>query len=151
MKTQRFCRKRNCREIPLLNGFCKAHHEEDLARRELEDDAVQLLHRSTINEQGISEPTLKAELTRIQKWWERACSAINSERSDPILRDETTVASEWCIALAKTIITSERAHRKGTPDFHDFEMTREWVWDRFNNLEKGLMSNGIPRPQRYTP
>lgn len=26
------------------------------------------------------------------------------------------------------------------------ESTRRWMWERFRNLERGLVSNGVPQP-----
>jgi hypothetical protein len=67
-------------------------------------------------------------------------------RKDEVLSDEAEYAIEWCIALAKEIVDAEIAFRKGTPSSYSLESTREWVWERFHNLEKGIMSNGIKRP-----
>jgi hypothetical protein len=63
-----------------------------------------------------------------------------------VLSDEAGYAIEWSIALAKEIVDAEIAFRNGAVPSYSLESTREWVWDRFRNLEKGLMSNGIKRP-----
>jgi hypothetical protein len=63
------------------------------------------------------------------------------------LQEEAEFAMEWCITFAQEIVDAERAARKGNPapSLH-MESTRQWVRERFRNLERGLMSNGVPRP-----
>ena len=148
MKTQRRCRMRNCQEPPKLGGLCQMHYDEHIQKQQLEEDSVRLLHQSVVDDISISEPALKEELVRIQKWWNRTCDTLIFQREDPVLRDEAEYATSWCIAIARGIIIAERAHRKGAHSLYDLEAARAWVWDRFNNLEKGLMSNGIPYPKR---
>lgn len=84
----------------------------------------------------------------IRKWWFKACDAINYGRSDPILRDEAEYAAQWCISLAREIVIAERAYKAGEAPSHMLEHTLEWVGERFGNLEKGLMSNGVARPNK---
>lgn len=71
--------------------------------------------------------------------------SMNYSLPDPILRDEVEPAKEWCISLAQEIVDAEIAIRNGVRPSYTFEATRLWVWDRFNNLESRLMSNGVPR------
>ncbi len=61
---------------------------------------------------------------------------------------EAAYAQEWYIALAKEIVSAERAVRSGRETDFMLEHTSKMVYERFNNLEKGLMSNGVPRPER---
>jgi hypothetical protein len=62
------------------------------------------------------------------------------------LKDETKYAIDWCIALAQELVDAERASRTSAPfDPTKLEYTRQWVWERFGNLERGLMSNGVKR------
>jgi len=59
--------------------------------------------------------------------------------------DEALFAQSWCISLAQEIIDAELATRKGERFSQSLDITREWVWDRFKNLEAGLRSNGTKR------
>jgi len=59
--------------------------------------------------------------------------------------DEAEYATEWCIALAIEIVDAELALRDGRAVSNSLADTRAWVWERFNNLEAGLNSNGRPR------
>lgn len=86
---------------------------------------------------------LRDELLRLITWWHRACNAVNYGRKDPVLRNEAEYAVEWCIALAQEISDAELAFRNGESPSPALAVTRVWVWDRFRNLEEGLVSNGI--------
>ena len=110
--------------------------------------ALDALHKSEIEGRPPENAELRDELFRIQKWWYRACDAVNYAREDEVLLDEAKYATEWCIALAQEIVDAEIASRNGQPIPISLERTRDWVWDRFLNLEKGLMSNGVNRPNR---
>lgn len=132
---------------PYLGGLCKEHHAEDIEKTRRRDDAIRLLHQSTLDDQRVQTPELRDELYRLQKWWDRACSAVNFQRTDPFLQDEAPYAVEWCISLAQDIAAAERSSRNGGPaTTPQLEITRHWVWERFTHLEQGLMSNGIKRP-----
>lgn len=127
-------------------GLCEEHYQERQRKSKLHDDAVRLLHRSELDDSYLTNPELRDELRRIQKWWYRTCDSLNFRRTDPILGDEAEHAFSWCIAVAEKIVESERAFRNGTPrSSNHLEYTKEWVYDRLCNLEAGLMSNGVPR------
>ena len=87
------------------------------------------------------------ELQRIQKWWNEICAAEIAGREHPVLKDETQYGTHWCIAIAQEIIDGERDLRAGKPeDMEIRKYRRAEAWERFANLERGLMSNGIARP-----
>jgi hypothetical protein len=63
-----------------------------------------------------------------------------------VLQDEATYAVEWCIGIACELVTLERSFLSDTPfDVETSRYYRKSFWERFDNLEKGLMSNGYPR------
>lgn len=145
------CYHRDCDEPPYLGGLCNEHHEEKCAEGELRSAAVDCLHRSTVDETLPTNVVVREELLRIQHWWREVCNTLNYGGKHPILRDEVEYAKEWCIRLAEQLVLFERAIRGGKAlgelPFM-LEHTRQWVWERFENLEKGLMSNGVRRPER---
>jgi hypothetical protein len=146
-RNQHECRSLGCHERPHLGGLCIEHHEEDRKKRMLEDAAVDALHRGIVDDQILESPDLREELGRIRKWWSRACDAVNYGRQDPVLLDEARWAVHWCMRLSEQIVEAERAFRRGANPDASLEFTREWVWDRFRNLEAGLRSNGVKRPE----
>lgn len=141
------CRKYRCENPHYRFGFCEKHYDENNAEKIMRDDAINALHFSKVDGQYFQNITVKEELHKIQKWWQRICSSVNSGREDKILKDETECSMEWCISLAEEIVKAEKKYRNGDEVLgYEFENTRKWVWERFNNLEKGLMSNRIQRP-----
>ncbi len=145
------CSHRRCQEPPYLGGRCKEHHEEKRIEEELRSEAVCSLHWSTVDGTLPTNAQVREEFLRIQRWWREVCGTLNYGGNHPILRDEVEYAKEWCICLAEQLVLFERAVRSGEPvgDVQfTLEHTRQWVWERFDNLEKGLMSNGVRRPER---
>lgn len=142
------CKRSHCNEAAALDGFCSEHHAELVEERDRRDEAVRVLHRGLVDDRGFEKAELREEFIRIQKWWHRACDATNYHREDPVLRDEASFALNWCISLAILLIREERSHRCDPCAQQPYDNAREWVWDRFRNLEAGLMSNGVPRRVR---
>lgn len=139
------CSKKGCSKPLYLGGLCKCHYDEGARREQRRDAAVRTLHSGTVDGRVLNNEELRAELLRLLTWWHRACDAVNYGRKDPVLRDEAEYAVEWCIALAQEISDAELAFRNGENPTPALAATRVWVWDRFRNLEAGLMSNGIER------
>jgi hypothetical protein len=139
------CALDDCREPPYLGGLCKAHHQIRSERDELRQQAIRTLHRLTIFEGPVEEPSLREELLRINRWWDRACFSLIYRITDEVLGDEARYAQEWCISLAEEIIKAEKAFRAGLPAPATLEFERSLVWSRFANLEAGMMSNGAKR------
>lgn len=147
-KRQDVCAKWRCHKPPFLGGLCKEHHQQDQQETQRRHDAADALHRGVVDGSVFQTDALRQELDRLRKWWYTACDAVNYSRPHSVLKDEAEYAVEWCIALAKELVDAERAARLGRLEVHySLEYTREWVWERFNNLERGLMSNGIARPE----
>lgn len=140
------CRERNCEEPPYLGGLCEKHHEEDSLRKRRKEAAIQCLHVGVVDGRLPENPELREELSRLRKWWNRACQAVQSRHDATHMPlDEADYALDWCIALAQAIMDAELAFRSGERIPDSLAATRHWVWDRFNNLEAGLRSNGTPR------
>lgn len=137
-----------CEEPPYLGGLCREHHAEYTEKQQKREAACKALHFCLVGGRLPDDPTLRDELLKLRKWWDRACSSVNGQIQDKVLLDEAKYAVEWCIALAQEIVQAEEAMRDGRPVSYSLQATREWVWDRFSNLEAGLMSNGIKRPDR---
>jgi len=90
---------------------------------------------------------LRDEFWRLRDWWSSVCSYVSSNHEHPVLRDETEYAVSWCIALAEYIVDEERDRRAGKQEqASTYEYLRRDLWERFENLERGLMSNGVARP-----
>jgi hypothetical protein len=142
------CKKSHCSKVAKLDGYCDEHYEELAEERRRRDEAVRVLHWGLVDDRSFEKAELRDEFFRLQKWWNRACDAENFHREDPVLKDEATYALSWCIALASVLIREERSHRLDASSKLPYDHTREWVWDRFRNLEAGLMSNGVARPIR---
>jgi choline dehydrogenase-like flavoprotein len=145
-KNIRRCRVSGCPEDPYLGGLCKAHHEKDAVHDRRRDAAVHALHTAMINDRLPDDPTLREELFQLREWWNRACLAVQAQRSGHLMPlDEAEYALEWSISLAQEIVDAEIAVRNGRPVGKSLDATRDWVWGRFRNLEAGLQSNGVPR------
>jgi hypothetical protein len=148
-KSKTTCTKSRCDEAPFLGGLCKEHAEEDRREELLRRVAISLLERGSIDGELISNSEIKDEVKRICDWWHRVCHARNAGVEDPVLLDETHYGIAWCIAIAKELYQSEIAYRN--EEYFNEEHSRhlrKFTWDRFESLEKGLMSNGIPRPKK---
>ncbi len=145
MRKKLKCREYKCSTPPYLGGLCKEHHAERTERHRRRDAALTALETVTIEGSLPKNPELRDELLKIRGWWDRACSSVRSKRKDEVLWDEAEDAIGWCIALAQEIVDAEIAFRTGKQPSISLEGTRHWVWDRFNNLEAGLRSNGVKR------
>jgi hypothetical protein len=151
-KRKQICSSEDCYEEPFLGGLCKEHYEQEREERALRRAAMEALQTGTINGRRAERPELSEELEKIRKWWFRACSTVNYRLPDSVLGDEAKYAVDWCIDLAEQIVATELAFRRGadTSASVQYEFAKEWVWSRFRNLEAGLMSNGVKRPEERT-
>jgi hypothetical protein len=69
-----------------------------------------------------------------------------ANRQHVVLKDETDYAVEWCIVLAWHIAEEERDRRAGKDvSGAQYYYLREPLWKRFENPERGFMSNGVAR------
>jgi hypothetical protein len=93
----------------------------------------------------LPEGDLRAELWRVRDWWHHVCSAMMVNREHAVLRDETEYAMYWCIELAALIIEDQRCVG-GDANVRTLQYLPVELWQRFANLERGLMSNGVARP-----
>jgi hypothetical protein len=146
VRRKRECKKNGCSESIYLNELCQEHYEEKVANEQRRKAALKALHTGKIDRYPPENPELRDELFRLRKWWDRACDVLNYNREDEVLSDDAQYAADWCIALAQEIVDAEIAFRNGNPPSKSLAETRAWVWERFHNLEMGLMSNGVKRP-----
>jgi hypothetical protein len=147
-KRKRTCSSWRCSELPVTGGLCQAHHNEEVERQKRENRALALLHGTVRDGQHLTDPALREELFRLQAWWSRICSAVISQRGTTLVPlDEAEAASSWCKSLAWELSAADAALRQGEEPSHMLAATRDAVWERFGNLEKGLMSNGQLRAQ----
>ena len=139
------CSVGTCTEPPYLGGLCKEHSDDRALKERRRDAALNALHMGEVEGRLPDDPELREELLRLQTWWGRACDSVNHERENELLKDEAPYAIEWCISLAAEIVVAEIAIRQRNDVPYTLQATRYWVWERFSNLEKGLMSNGVER------
>lgn len=145
MKRKKLCAARDCDDKPVLGGLCAVHAEQKRAREELRSAAVKALHTGAVDGSLPKDSELRSELLKLREWWDRACESMKYNREDDILQDEAEAAGEWCIRLAQEVVLAERAASEGLPQPVELAMVRNWVWERFANLEAGMMSNGVKR------
>jgi hypothetical protein len=146
VKKRHECSAYRCSESPYRNGLCEAHYEENRRKSLRRNAAVSALHSGVIDGRLSDNQELREELIKIRKWCDRACRATNNNFEDELLRDETEYALEWCIAIAQEIIDEELACRLGRAGNSLSKEIKKTAWERFDNLEAGLMSNGVPWP-----
>lgn len=142
------CLKFGCDEPPYLGGLCEEHHNQEESRQTRRMYGRDLLLKSVVDGRILSNKELQLELSRLQRWWDRACRSVNFNRTDPLLQDEAEYAIEWCLSISASIVEEERIFRQQSELEPSLRLAREQVWMRFTNLEAGLMSNGIPRDQK---
>jgi hypothetical protein len=147
MAKRKVCKKFRCEEPLYMSGLCRKHFEEADQRHRRFMEAADVLHNGVIDGEYIRPGPLREELQRIQKWWDQVCAAEIAGREHPVLKDETRFGTDWCVAIAQEIIDAERDLRAGKPgDTEIRRYRRDETWKRFENLERGLMSNGVARP-----
>jgi len=145
-KRRNKCAKLHCREATAIGGLCQKHHDENERKHHRYMEAADVLHTGSVDGEYIRQGPLRDELQKIQKWWRQVCGAVNAERQHPVLKDETESAMSWCIGIAQEIIDAERELRAGgVGDDEMRQYRRRQLWERFENLERGLMSNGVAR------
>ena len=140
MKRKKYrCRKSGCLSEPYLGGLCRNHHDEDEALRQLRADALTALHSSLIDGELPRHQHLRDELNRLQEYWSRVCSVVQTQRGTPVMPlDEAEYAIEWCISLAQEIVTAQRQVAEGRAISTSLEFTQLWVWERLQNLMPGF-------------
>ncbi len=140
------CAKYRCTDPPFMVGLCRRHHEEDEANKRRRSTALKLLDSGRLDNEPPGAGPLREEFYRLQDWWRQVCDCIISSREHPVLRDEARYADSWCIGLAELIIDEERERRAGQKvDVDSHQYLRKQLWERFDNLERGLGSNGVER------
>lgn len=137
---------RAARTFPISAGRCAKHHREYEARRALRHAAITALHKITVDDAVPTHAGYRDEIARLS----RLLDEINIVRTHRVGRphiplDEADDAAEWCVALAEQLVEAERNFRQGKEASYMLDATREWVWNRFDNLQAGLRSNGLPR------
>lgn len=110
------------------------------------EQAVALLHGRP---EGNSPP-LNAEfatvLRRLRPWRWRACDVVRTERALPTMPlEEAECAGEWCITLAEALLIANEEALAGRSQHPERDHTGSWVWECFENMERGSRSNGLPR------
>lgn len=148
MKRKRLCTVYRCAEPPYLGGLCSLHAEEARINALRREGALEALHFGVIDGTSPSDSMVREELYRLSIWWRAACDSLNYRAPHAVLKDEAEAAASWCIALAQELVEAEKASRVGKVfDQTLLNYTRQSVWERFSNLERGLMSNGVERPK----
>lgn len=147
MPKTKVCQKRNCREPAEVMGYCREHYQEYLNETRERDAAVDTLHANSHRSYTFADPGLDKEMQALRARWRVVCDALNYRRKDTVLKDEADAAKEWCIQLAKELVSADRLVREGGRPGYSLDYTRTWVNERFASLDAGLMSNGVKRPE----
>jgi hypothetical protein len=147
-KRKKVCVRFRCNDQPFMAGLCKQHYNESIQKEARRQAGLEALNRTVVDGQIITAGPLREGLYRIQKWWSEVCSADTSGHEHPVLKDDTSCAVDWCIGIAEYIVNEERHLRAGGKgDMSSYKYQRDRLWERFSNLERGLMSNGLVRPE----
>lgn len=141
------CAEGRCDAPPYRGGLCRRHHEEAEAEETKERSAIVALRTWQVDGHPPEKPGLKDEMMEVARWWDRACFSLQGNKKDGVLKDEAEYALSWCISIATAIIKQERAHRSGQAEDPAIQYQKDLAWERFKNLEAGLMSNGVERPK----
>lgn len=145
MVTRRHCQKRRCNEPMFMGGLCRGHHERSIDEDRREQEALSTLH-CTSGAYVFYDELLCTEFRRLKAKWIDACDAVIRGRGKPCMPyDEAEDAVHWCKTLARELILADKCKKEGKRDESALDDTRIWAWRRLENLEKGLMSNGLPR------
>ena len=144
-KNKAVCSVSGCAEPLYLGGLCEEHHLESVKTREKRETAINTLETATIDGRMPDNNALCDELLKTRKWWFRACDSMRNNIQDKVLLDEAKYAFEWCVAIAQIIIDEELLFRQEQPSNKMFHERKRVFWERFENLEAGLMSNGVAR------
>lgn len=148
MKRKKLCSVNRCTEKPHLGGLCNQHAEEARIRALRREGALEALRFGVIDGVLPSDAMVREELRRLSVWWRVACDSLAYRVPHAILKDEAEAATSWCIGLAQELVDAEKASRAGKVfDQTLLNYTRQSTWERFSNLERGLMSNGVKRPK----
>lgn len=109
------------------------------------DAGLHFLERGEVDGSRVSDPELLEEAKRLWDQWGAVCRVVNSRRfTDDLPEDEERYYADWCILIAGQIIEAERACRAGKEKpYRTFNF-----WENFENLAKGLTSNGYPRQKK---
>jgi len=147
MKQKKYtCKKDGCTQAPYLGGLCRDHHKENEVRRRLHDDALAALHAGIVDGELPSDQRLREELDRLRDCWSGICTVVQKQRNTPTMPlDEADYAIDWCISLAQEIVKAQREILAGKDVAASLGFTQQWVWQRLQNLNAGLRSNGTRR------
>lgn len=148
-KKRRTCIARGCEEEAAIGGYCEEHYQDHTREEARRNAAVSALHTGLVAGQLLENQPLREEFFKLQDWWHDACRSVQTKRDvRNVPYDEAEYALEWCIRLAQEIIDADAVIKAGKTTDYQLDHTRQWVWDRFRNLEAGLRSNGLPREKK---
>lgn len=140
------CNKLGCKNEAYLGGLCKKHYEEKQEQEKLVEEASALILKRCLDRKMLTQSTLKHDLEIIADYWRKAARSFQSNCEDDFFRGEEEYALAWCENWAKTIIQFERRYREtGLICQEEYRAEIEHYAERFDNLEKGLTSNGLKR------
>lgn len=148
-RSHRICSRPGCDLAPHLGGLCEQHNLEHEREKEKRTRALDALHRRLPDVSAQYAGELADEWRVLHSRWDRVCNVVNGQRGTKSLPlSDAEYAIDWCIALAKELLSAEDALATGKKPPSSLEITRGWVNERFENLEAGFMSNGLPRSER---
>ena len=132
------CKSNRCNKPIYRVGLCDKHYEEQELKQKRKDDAVNVLHHSTIDGSFFTCEAIRNDFIRLQKLWFRVCDIVNDwTKSDTELNKEADFAVSWCVKLAQELVDAERAFRSNTQyDMTLLRHTQKELWDRYSHLEK---------------
>ena len=139
----RKCRHALCNAPASAARFCEVHYLQRQERAGDAGEALSLLQTgSTLDHQPLHDKGFRAELQRLQGWWDRAIEVGRTgfdQRMLPVEEQPSVMVK--CIERARQLIMADRgqlSRRRLSDDGRK-------IWKQFANLESGLYSDGRSR------
>ena len=143
-RRKKFCLK--CYEPQYLEGLCRQHYSENQEDISLRTAGRDLIGSRLVDGLPIDNLEIMAEFNELSKRFTIVCSVVNFQHGrDTLPLDEAPAAIDWCILWATELVERVRKQRQGCSFEYESYPMRDHARERFANLDKGLMSNGLPR------
>lgn len=128
----------DCSEAPYLGGLCRAHHDEDVRRKRLSDQAFRALHFGEIDGAIPGDVALAQDLNQLRERWQVVCSvSISRHGTDIVPLKHANYAGDLCMSFAEHIVEAQWATDAGAAVAPSYENAKRWFWERIREIECG--------------